>query len=551
MRVDEAIARGVNGLRDDFQKLYGIQEKLLRQMAEAAREGGTATSAQGGAAPESKEEKGLNPFLAAAVVAAVAMVTAVKDYFQNVTKLLRTLFKPITSRISRFFGMIGRFFGRLWRATKIGDYAADIGKSIRSVMGRLGNALRTLIPDPEAAQDAFKALKGYFNRIKTFFTTGGDDFMKFLTENSIFKALKTGFTGIKNFLFGSFDGDDVKLIKQFGSSIVQKVSDFFKPITNFFSADGPLAGVVKFVRNAFSFASEGSGFMRTLTGVGRVIGKLAWPITVIMSVIDGITGAFKGFVNTDGSVPEKLLMGLLGGISGIFEGLIGMPLDLLKSAVSWIAGKFGFEQVEAALDSFNFVDLIRDIYMSPIVMMKRAFNGLIELIATAVEAVDIPFVDEKSVADKLRSFKFEDTGESRTEMVARKKREDQEAGEALDAYDAEQGLGKKKYTSKKLAQAAAGPGETVVQDDTGAYRIKKKAPQEIQSGQLKGKGAAFVGDDALAPVPTTGPSGAPIIVNDNSSQVNGGGTTLAGETRPSTANGQAAKTGFYRSSGGF
>ena len=32
MRVDEGIARGVNGLRDDFQKLYGIQEKLLRQI---------------------------------------------------------------------------------------------------------------------------------------------------------------------------------------------------------------------------------------------------------------------------------------------------------------------------------------------------------------------------------------------------------------------------------------------------------------------------------------------------------------------------------------
>ena len=411
---------------------------------------------------------------------------------------------------------------------------------------------KVLVPDLDPLRDAFKTLKGYFGRIKAFLFEGPDDFLKFLKENSIFKTLKNGFMAIRDFLFGSFDGDEIKMVKDFFGRIVQTVSDFFKPIRTFFSADGPLAGVVKMVRNAFSFASEGSGFLKSLRVLGRVIGKLAWPITVIMSVIDGITGAFKGFVNTDGSVPEKLLMGLLGGISGIFEGLLGMPLDLLKSAVSWIAGKFGFEQVEAALDSFNFVDLIRDIYMSPIVMMKRAFNGLIELIAKAVEAVDIPFVDEKSVADKLRSFKFEDTGESRTEMVARKKREDQEAGAALDAYDAEQGLGKKKYTSKKLAQAAAGPGETVVQDDTGAYRIKKKAPQEIQSGQLKGKGAAFVGDDALAPVPATGPSGAPIIVNnDNSNNVSGGGTTLAGETRPSTANGQAEKTGFYRASGGF
>ena len=59
----------------------------------------------------------------------------------------------------------------------------------------------------------------------------------------------------------------------------------------------------------------------------------------------------------------------------------------------------------------------------------------------------------------------------------------------------------------------------------------------------------------VAPKDMTPPSktmgGAPIFINDNSSQVSGGGTTLAGETRPSTANGQAEKTGFYRSSGGF
>ena len=84
MRVDEAISRGVQGLRDDFQKLYGIQTKLLRELAEAKREGGTSGGGGGGASPAKEAEKGMNPFLAAAYVAAVAMVTAVKDYFQNV-----------------------------------------------------------------------------------------------------------------------------------------------------------------------------------------------------------------------------------------------------------------------------------------------------------------------------------------------------------------------------------------------------------------------------------------------------------------------------------
>ena len=555
MRVDEVIARGVNGLRDDFQKLYGIQEKLLRQMAEAAREGGSGGGGGGGASPEKEAEKSINPFLAAAIVAATAMVTAVKDYFQNVTKLLKTLFKPVTAAIRFVFRQIRTAFRTLFKASKLGEYAADIGKSIRGLMGRIGSALKVLMPDPEAAQKAFKALKDYFGRIRTFFTSGGDDALKFLTENSIFKVLKNGFIAIKNLLFGSFQGEEIKLVKDFFGRIGQTVGDFFKPIRTFFSAEGPLARVVGMVKNAFSFASEGSGFLKTLRTIGRVVGRLAWPITLIMGVIDSITGAFKGFVNTDGTIAEKLLMGLLGGISGLLEGIVGMPLDLLKGAVAFILDKMGFENAAEFLKGFKFTDIIRDIIMSPIVMLKRAFNGIIELIAAAVERFDIPFVDEKEAAATIRGFKFDDTGESRTEMVARKKGEEQAAGEALDKYDAEtKGFGKEKYKSRKQAQIAArkqGLSMTsVAQDDEGNYRVVSKGkggPQEIKEGQLSGKGATSV--DAT-PVPAAMPGGAPIIVQDNSQKVSGGGTVLAGETRPSTGNGQAMKTGFVAGVGG-
>ena len=231
MRVDEAISRGVQGLRDDFQKLYGIQTKLLRELAEAKREGGTSGGGGGGASPAKEAEKGINPFLAAAMVAAVAMVTAVKDYFQNVTKLLKTLSKPLRSAIAG----LGRLFQAIFREAGITKVINNISTTVRGAFSRLGTALRTLLPDPEAIQDSFKALKGYFNRLRTFFTTGGDDFMKFLTENSIFRVLKNGFNGIKNLLFGSFEGDEIKLVKEFLGNICSRISGFFDPIKNFFS----------------------------------------------------------------------------------------------------------------------------------------------------------------------------------------------------------------------------------------------------------------------------------------------------------------------------
>ena len=549
MRVDEGISRGIQGLRDDFQKLYGIQTKLLRELAEAKREGGTGGQAASGPGSATKDDgKGINPFLAAAIVAITAMVTAVKDYFQNVTKLLKTLFKPVTASIRFLFGQIGRAFRAIFRASKIGEYAADIGKSIRGLLGRIGSALRVLIPDPAAAQDAFKVLQGYFARSRQFFTSGGDDFIKFLTENSIFRVLKNGFMGIRNLLFGSFEADEIKLVKDFLGNIGSRVANFFEPIKNFFSfGEGSVFGkMVAYIKSVFGFAQEGSGLMKTLGTLGRVIGRLAFPITLIMSVVDAVSGAFKGYMNTDGSVPEKLLMGLLGGISGLLEGLIGIPLDLLKSAVSFIAGKLGFEGAENFLDSFNFVDIIRDIVMSPLVMLKRVFNGILETIATAVEAFDIPFVDEKAAAQSIRNLKFEDTGESRTEMVARKKSEEADAQKALDDADAAQGLSKEKYTNRRHAEAAARrDGGRVVKDNTGAFRVKTgpRIAEDTSKFGDKLVGKPTPASQDLTPV--SGSGAAPVVtVVEGDTNVGGSGTLLAGETRPSTANGRAANTGF-------
>ena len=549
MRVDETISRGIHGLRDDFQKLYGIQTKLLRELAEAKREGGATGGPAAGPGSATKDDgKGLNPFLAAAIVAITAMVTAVTDYFQNVTKLLKTLFRPATAAIRFLFGQISQAFRSIFRASKIGDMVADIGQGIRGLLTRIGSALRVLIPDPEAAQDAFKVLQGYFAKSRQFFTAGGDDFIKFLTENSIFKVLKTGFLGIRDLLFGSFEADEIKLVKDFLGNIGSRVAAFFEPIKNFFSfGEGSAFGkLVAGLKNAFGFAQEGSAFMKTLGTLGRVIGRLVFPITLVMSVVDAVTGAFKGYMNEDGSVPEKLLMGLLGGISGLLEGLVGMPLNLLKSAVSFIAGKLGFEGAEKFLDSFNFTDIIRDIVMSPLVMLKRVFNGILETIATAVEAFDIPFVDEKAAAQSIRNLKFEDTGESRTEMVARKKNEEAEAQKAMDDYDASQGFGKKKYTTRKAAaNAARREGGVVVQDNTGAYRVKTGVPRIAEDKSAIGD--KFMGKTPPAQdlTPVSGSGAAPVVtVVEGDTNVGGSGTLLAGEARASTGNDRAVQTGF-------
>jgi hypothetical protein len=75
-------------------------------------------------------------------------------------------------------------------------------------------------------------------------------------------------------------------------------------------------------------------------------------------MIDAFNGFKEGFASSGGSI----IGGVLGAISGIYKGIIGMPLDLLKDLVSWIASKLGFENFSAILDSFSFTDMIGSLF---------------------------------------------------------------------------------------------------------------------------------------------------------------------------------------------
>jgi hypothetical protein len=67
-------------------------------------------------------------------------------------------------------------------------------------------------------------------------------------------------------------------------------------------------------------------------------------------------GAIDGFKGTDGNIVQKILGGLGGAIKGFMK-LVTVPLDLVKSLISWIAGKFGFTEFEKLLDGFSFTEL--------------------------------------------------------------------------------------------------------------------------------------------------------------------------------------------------
>jgi len=99
------------------------------------------------------------------------------------------------------------------------------------------------------------------------------------------------------------------------------------------------------------------------------------------------------------------------GIVSVISNILGLPFDLLKDGVSWIIGKIGsifglksFTNAEKILDSFSFVDLLKE----GLTFMGNAISGLFDFISDFVQNIirKIPFKGD-SIADALFGKKEE------------------------------------------------------------------------------------------------------------------------------------------------
>jgi len=164
--------------------------------------------------------------------------------------------------------------------------------------------------------------------------------------------------------------------------IIDSVTDFFRgirtnitKITSFFRNNKAIGFITKAVSDAFKvitrtirpiintvkglFSGAGLGILDKILGplkvVFRSIGKIFLPITLILGVIDGVQGFMKEFGKTG-----SILDGIRGAVVGIVDGFIGGLVRLIGSAVEWILGFFGLdnlgksinEKINQLMDSF-------------------------------------------------------------------------------------------------------------------------------------------------------------------------------------------------------
>ncbi len=273
---------------------------------------------------------------------------------ENLLKWIDVKSGGIITRVAEFFKGIGEFFARMW--TKVVE-GFNIAKAFIS---------ESLTKVWTVIDDFFK--NGFGQKIKAFFDGFTDVMKKAFSLEDIGKDFAALWGNIKG-IFGMMFGPESAIGKLFSGG------------------GGMIDDVLKAIKGAFSFFEPLVSFFKNL---GKILGKLAVPLQVIMSVFDTVSGALDGWNKTEGSFMDKLFGAIKGGITGLLNGLIGGLLDLLKDGTSWLLNLLGFENASKFLDSFSFEKII-----------EQGVSGFFDFVRGMIDYVKELFVSGVQLAKDL------------------------------------------------------------------------------------------------------------------------------------------------------
>jgi hypothetical protein len=238
--------------------------------------------------------------------------------------------------------------------------AKKLQEDANSLLERMATGLDSMASSFERFAD------GFLNKASLLGTLAGLALLLFDPERlkaiideiiDFFDGLYDSIVGIVNgdwsiaqeFLLNNLKGVGIALgilALKFGGPVIRGIASVFRGIRSvalFFTNIGKSIGNV-ITKNAATFSKIGGVLKNIFT-------KMFLPITVILSLFAAVKGAIAGY-------EEGGIIGAIkGAITGLFTSLIGGLLDMIKGAVSWLLGIFGFENAAEALNSFSFSEL--------------------------------------------------------------------------------------------------------------------------------------------------------------------------------------------------
>ncbi len=312
------------------------------------------------------EEGGLLALLAipvALIALGSGFVVGIAESFTTLIKILgKGLLKAVTPIVKGVLLLWKTLFVGVFKLLNKIPFVKSLTSSIRGFFSNLGGQVTKA---GKAIGQAFKPLTNGIKNIKSAFAAGFSGLKSFRTASGQFAKLgKIGnigkgiAQGLKNI------SNAAATIKNTLLAPFQQIGKDLAPIKKLMPTGKPLIpkSGIKGIGRVITIMKSVSKAAFTF---GRVLGRLFVPITIIMSLFDTFKGALAGFDKyKDKGFLEGIIGGLFGAISGFLTGFIGMPLDLLKDAISWIAEKLGFENFSEQLDSFSFSEMIGKLFTS-------------------------------------------------------------------------------------------------------------------------------------------------------------------------------------------
>jgi hypothetical protein len=285
---------------------------------------------------------------------------------EEMTLGVKDLFAGAFIALTLWANDLDKYIRTLWLAKTLASLA-KIPDSIKAVFTTLGTKIKNS-----------KFLKTLITPITTFF----DDVVRG------FKSVDGTMTKARNSL-GQFrkTSKAAENIGEFAKTVkaaFTKVMDFLKPIGNVFKSLSGLGGIGKTIKPFVDM------FKKVLPTLKGIVSKVLLPLFVIFDFVSGFIEGFssKGEDDERGLL-EKTFDGVVAGLLEVVKGIFIVPLDLIKSFISTIAGALGFKDIEKRLDSFKFADMfddlvkkikdimefIKKLIMNPIDTIKSAFNS--------------------------------------------------------------------------------------------------------------------------------------------------------------------------------
>ena len=256
------------------------------------------------------------------------------------------------------------------------NFGKSIDTFVKDVKASLGKTKTAFI---ESIDNFVKDVKTSLGKTKTSFTNQWNKLMDGMT-----RFFANQFARVKTFFSVADDGKIAKLMTSINrrfkgfTNMLSDVGDMIKSLWQ--KSVGKIISKVqstgKLIKNImFKF----NKFANIAGKIGRLVGKLFLPLTIVMTAFDTIQGAIDGF-NKDGWWGA-----IEGGINALFTSLIFMPLDLLTDGVEWLLRKMGFDDEADILKGFSWTKLWNDVVGEMFANVRKLVDSLFNIFAVATD----------------------------------------------------------------------------------------------------------------------------------------------------------------------